>query len=311
MAQQPDGSVDPLVDAGHRLRQAREARGLNLRQLALETRISSPVLEALERGWRDRLPEATYLRTMLPLLEQHLSLPSGSLEAALPSAATAAQKRAKTFVVFRFTPGSIDVFTTWQGTWIYAVLCLGLVYGLNLEQQRLAAAGLLALRPVAPLAATNGQGKADANAAQDPDSTSDGGAKDKLESLYPDLRPLDQASRGQGLRLLGQSSRAVAAGETGQLLIRLAQPSQIQLQTAGGLHVTLAGSKGELLLPVTTPFRLNLSPPPAGQSQTSGTALGSVEWNGQELQPVVGHRDQFALPPSAPSAEPPVDRPRP
>lgn len=304
MAQQPDASVDPLVDAGQRLRQAREARGLNLRQLALETRISSPVLEALERGWRDRLPEATYLRTMLHLLEEHLSLPSGSLEAALPAAATAAQKRGKTFVVFRFTPGSIDVFTTWQGTWIYAVLCLGLVYGLNLEQQRLAAAGLLALRPVAPLATTKGQGRtestaegtAEIGAAQDPDSTSDSGAKEKLESLYPDLRPLDQASRGQGLRLLGKSSRAVAAGESGQLLIRLAQPSQVQLQTAGGVRVTLAGSQGELLLPVTTPFRLSLRPPPAGQSQTSAAAPGSVEWNGQELQPLAGHRDQFALP---------------
>ena len=45
---------DPLLAVGRRLRQEREARGLNLRQLALETRISTPVLEALERGWRDR-----------------------------------------------------------------------------------------------------------------------------------------------------------------------------------------------------------------------------------------------------------------
>ena len=47
---------DPLLLAGRRLREQREARGLNLRELAQETRISTPVLEALERGWRDRLP---------------------------------------------------------------------------------------------------------------------------------------------------------------------------------------------------------------------------------------------------------------
>ena len=70
---------DPLLEAGRRLRQEREQRGLSLRQLALETRISTPVLEALERGWRDRLPEAAYLRTMLPLIEQRLDLPGGSL----------------------------------------------------------------------------------------------------------------------------------------------------------------------------------------------------------------------------------------
>ena len=60
--------LDPLQEAGRQLRQAREARGLGLRQLAQETRISTAVLEALERGWRDRLPEPTYLRTMIPLL---------------------------------------------------------------------------------------------------------------------------------------------------------------------------------------------------------------------------------------------------
>jgi 16S rRNA pseudouridine516 synthase len=67
------------------LREARERRGLGLRQLAQQTRISTPVLEALERGWRDRLPESTYLRTMLPLIERHLELDPGSLQKLLPS----------------------------------------------------------------------------------------------------------------------------------------------------------------------------------------------------------------------------------
>jgi ribosome-binding protein aMBF1 (putative translation factor) len=52
---------DPLQNAGLVLRQARESRGLGLRQLAQDTRISTPVLEALERGWSDRLPEAATL----------------------------------------------------------------------------------------------------------------------------------------------------------------------------------------------------------------------------------------------------------
>ena len=287
----PAASVDPLLEAGQQLRLAREARGLNLRQLAQETRISSAVIEALERGWRDRLPEATYLRTMLPLLEAHLGLAAGSLEAALPSAEPPEQQRRKSFVMLRFTPGSIDVFTTWQGTWIYAVLCLGLVYGLNLEQQRLAAEGLLALRPLAPSSSQATSSQPEAKGSQ------------QLLKLFPDLRPLDQAARGQGLRILGRTSTGTANGGTGQLLLRLAQPSQIELQTAGGLRVALAGGKGELTLPVTTPFRLTLSPPPSGPtpgkpaaSNSSGASNSSVEWNGQELAPLAGHRDQFALP---------------
>ena len=39
------------------MKQRREAGGLTLRELALETRITTPVIEALERGWSDRLPE--------------------------------------------------------------------------------------------------------------------------------------------------------------------------------------------------------------------------------------------------------------
>ena len=46
------------------MKQRREAGGLTLRELALETRITTPVIEALERGWSDRLPERAYLASM-------------------------------------------------------------------------------------------------------------------------------------------------------------------------------------------------------------------------------------------------------
>lgn len=85
-AQTADAGGDPLLLAGERLRQAREQRGLGLRQLAAETLVSTAVIEALERGWRDRLPEPAYLRTILPLLERYLALEPGSLAVALPGA---------------------------------------------------------------------------------------------------------------------------------------------------------------------------------------------------------------------------------
>ena len=94
------------MEAGRLLKREREQRGLSLRQLAMETRISTPVLEALERGWRDRLPEAAYLRTMLPLIEQRLELPSGSLEVALPpQTSTNGRIASRGGLLQRFTPG--------------------------------------------------------------------------------------------------------------------------------------------------------------------------------------------------------------
>jgi transcriptional regulator with XRE-family HTH domain len=187
-SERPD---DPLLAAGQLLRQARERRGLSLRQLAHDTRISTPVLEALERGWRDRLPESAYLRTMLPLIERHLELEPASLQKLLPSAPTTGQKLRQSGLLRRFTPGSIDVFTTWQGTLLYGLLTLGLVYALNLQQQRLARDGW---RVVAPLPA-----------APEPSGPTNRGNTLLLEN-YPELRPLDQARQGQALRLWRRAS---------------------------------------------------------------------------------------------------------
>ena len=284
----PASELDRLKAAGERLRQAREAQGLNLRQLALATRISSPVLEALERGWRDRLPEATYLRTMLPLLEAQLGLPAGCLDGALPSRDPQTADRRQRLVL-RFTPGSIDVFTTWQGTWLYAGLCLALLYGINLQQQQIASAGLLALHPVPPLPPSD-QGS---NASKEPPINPNPNAtetKAQLERDYPNLRPLDLAAKGQALSLLRASptpSRQVAS-ETGQLLIRLDQPSAVSLQDSKGLRTTLQAGKGELVLPLTSPFRLSIDPPPKGAA--------AVEWNGAQLPPLQGKPNQFLLP---------------
>ena len=270
----PAEELDGLKAAGERLRQAREAQGLNLRQLALATRISSPVIEALERGWRDRLPEATYLRTMLPLLEAQLGLPAGCLDGALPSRDPQPADRSRRLVL-RFTPGSIDVFTTWQGTWLYAGLCLALLYGVNLQQQQLASAGLLALHPVSPLPPSSPKPKAS-------------GAKAQLERDYPNLRPLDLEAKGQALRLLSASPASQVPSETGQLLIRLDQPSAVSLQDSKGLRTNLQAGKGELVLPLTSPFRLNIDPPPKGAF--------AVEWNGALLAPLKGKPNQFVLP---------------
>ena len=182
--------------AGQRLRLRREERQLSLRQLAMETRISTAVLEALERGWRDRLPEPAYLRTMLPLIERHLELEPGSLESVLPAEELRHQQPRSGGLLQRFTPGSIDVFTSWQGTVLYGLITLGLIYGLNLQQRRLASEGLLT---VAPLPASSA---APARKAPQPA----GEARQILLGRYPELRPLEQAASGQGLRLWRRAS---------------------------------------------------------------------------------------------------------
>ncbi len=186
---------DLFLEVGRRLRGARESRGLSLRQLAQETRISITVLEALEKGWRDRLPEPAYLRTMLALLEEHLSLERGSLEAVLPVRITHRLRSSLPAHAERVPLTSIALFATWQGALLYALLCLLLIYGLNRQQQRLVVQGLLPLRTVA--------------AGPSPTSESSGAAarqRARVLASYPDLRPLERARLGQGLALLRRQS---------------------------------------------------------------------------------------------------------
>jgi transcriptional regulator with XRE-family HTH domain len=262
---------DPLVALGQQLRQRREERGLSLRELALRTLISTTVLEALERGWRDRLPEKAYLRRMLPLIEADLELPRGSLTPALPAASTSSPSHG-------FTPGELEVFSSWQGTVLYGLLTLGLIYALNLEQQRLAALGLLALRPV-PAQPAPAQDSAD----------------QALLRSFPELRPLDLASRGQGLRLLAAPSASpVNGGMPGLLELDLAEPSRLVLSGGGGMRSTLEAAQGQLRLPLTPPWELQLAPAPQRPDQ--------VRWNGQELPTLPGRPGQFAVPGPRPAA---------
>ena len=266
-----------MLAAGQQLRLRREERGLSLRDLALQTRISAAVLEALERGWRDRLPEATYLRTMVPLIERHLDLPPGSLETVLPSSEQLRfQGQKRETLLRRFTPGSIDVFTTWQGTLIYGLLTLGLIYAVNLQQQQLAARGLLALRPISPMPA------ADQAKPPRPDQA--------LLQLYPELRPLELAARGQGV---GQLRRAKPSQipAAGVLELQLSQPSQLTLESASGVRTNLRNSSGSISLPLSGSFRLSLNPPPS--------AGDLANWNGSPLQPVKGQPGQFSSPADA------------
>jgi transcriptional regulator with XRE-family HTH domain len=271
--------TDPLLAVGRQLREAREARGLGMRQLAQATRISIPVIEALERGWRDRLPEPTYLRVMLPLLEQQLELPAGSLAGALPASDRHAHGPQRQALLRRHTPGSIDVFTTWQGTLLYGLLTLLVLYGLNLQQRRLAAQGATSLTPLQPLPLAprpSGSGSTDP-------------VRASLLQAYPELQPLHRAAAGQGLALLrreqaSNSPRTTAANQpAGLLRLRLSRPTSLLLQSRGG-RTTLADLQGELSLPVLPPFELEIGAP----------AEGPVLWNGSALAPL-GRRGEAVL----------------
>jgi transcriptional regulator with XRE-family HTH domain len=252
-----------LEEAGQLLREHRERKGLSMRDLSKEVRITTPVLEALERGWQDRLPEPAYLVAMLQRLESYFELPTNSLSAALPNR-PGSNRLATNGRGTRFTLGSIDIFTTWQGSVVYGAVMIGSILALNHQQRHLININAFSPKPI-------------------PINT-------PLESdqILKGLRPLEEelkASLGQLNLPLDQPTRP------GVLEINLNQPRQISLSSEGGDRTNLQGATGTVTLQLLPPVDLSINPPP-GEAD-------SVSWNGQALTPKTNQPGSYHLPQAA------------
>ena len=251
---------DQALILGAMIREHRELLGLTLRDLATQIRITTPVLEALERGWIDRLPERAYLASMLPQIERRLELPSGCLDPVLPVAVS--HSRRKPVRGFgRFTPGSIDVFTTWQGSVVYGAVMLFSLVAINRQQQTLARQNSLALEPV----------RANLQAIPSASNPSASDAGFALESL----RPLEQARQRLPQDWLKGVASSVSPND-GVLQLLLNKPSRLKIDSEGGDRVQLEAGQGQLTLQLRAPMNLIITPPPAESKQ--------VMWNGVPLQ---------------------------
>ena len=245
------------LDLGLMLRRRREELGLSLRELATETRITTPVIEALERGWGDRLPERAYLASMLPQIETRLALPGGCLAPLLPQPLLPQRGPAKAGLR-RFTLGNIDVFTTWQGTVVYAIVIGLSLLGINRQQKDLALRNSLSLEPVrADVAAINRR-------------PTPAGSDERIASL----RPLEQVQQRTPQQWLELVSGALTQSQ-GVLDVVLAEPRELQLSSGGGDRVQFTASAGALTLQLQAPIEVRLDPPAGAGDQ--------VLWNGDPL----------------------------
>ena len=245
------------LDLGLMLRRRREELGLSLRELATETRITTPVIEALERGWGDRLPERAYLASMLPQIETRLALPAGCLAPLLPQPLVPQRGPAKAGLR-RFTLGNIDVFTTWQGTVVYAIVIALSLLGINRQQKDLALRNSLSLEPV----------RADVEAINRRPTPA--GSDERIASLRP-LEQVQQRTPEQWLELVSGS----LSQSQGVLEVVVAEPRALQLSSGGGDRVQFTASAGTLTLQLQAPIEVRLDPPAGAGDQ--------VLWNGEPL----------------------------
>ena len=264
------GTLEEQVqELGAMLRRRREDQGLSLRDLATQTRITTPVIEALERGWTDRLPERAYLASMLPQLERRLDLEQGCLNPLLPAPAVT-QRNSLRGGRGRFTPGSIDVFTTWQGSVVYAAVIALSLLAINRQQQELVLRNSLSIEPV----------RAEIQAISSRSALT--GSDPRILAL----RPLEQARQRTPEQWM-RSAGGLPAEPEGVLELQLQEPRQLQLSSRGGDRLKLKTGAGSLTLRLQAPVELRLTPA-AGETDR-------VLWNGQLLKPLPDRAGQYRV----------------
>ena len=261
---------ETLREIGSVLRTRREAQGLSMRQLASETRITTPVIEALERGWGERLPERAYLASMLPQLEQRLALPAGTLEPVLPPVSL--RRGSAGPGLGRFTLGSIDVFTTWQGSVVYGLVMLLSLLVLNRQRHDLAVRNSLSFEPVSV-------------------------EMTGLQDAAPDQEPAEQTQTASA------ASDQLPDADAGLLTFTLQESRQLQLTDGRGTRLTLDAATGTISLPLQPPLELQLQPDPLSPGQVQ------VFWNGEPLSPEEGLMGVYRIEPTKVDA-PALERPQ-
>ncbi len=122
----------------------RRAYELSINQLAMKTKISERVIEAIENGSIKDLPEKTFLKQMLVKIEMELGLCKGSLLAILEKSKDKYQKQNVEII----TLNKIDFFSSWESNIVYTILMLLSILALNRQQYYLSNINSITVSPI-------------------------------------------------------------------------------------------------------------------------------------------------------------------
>ncbi len=248
-----------FLKAGQILKRRRLEYGISRNDLGVKTRISTTVLEAIEEGWVNKLPERAYLASMLIILENQLNLERGSLKGALIET-----KEAKEATIVRtFIPESIDLFTTWQGSAAYISLMLLSILLLNNHQRNIAISNNQTISPIMQTKKHIASSK-------------------QVISNQESKQPINQIPKTKRFTpwivFKNMFNKALNLNKTETLIINLINPSKLTVkELKGGYQANLSRVSGEIKLNITPPVVITVNPPP--------TSKDSITWKGSRYIP--------------------------
>jgi len=145
LSAQPDqpGSDNNFSEAINLFKTQRKKAGISLEQLSKETKISRNVLIAIENGWKNYLPETTYLISMIKSLEIKLNLEKGSL-----NGLSTKNDSINSIPRFKFNFINIDFLNSWIGSFLYIIFMLLSILALNSQQKYLIKINSISTEPI-------------------------------------------------------------------------------------------------------------------------------------------------------------------
>ena len=132
---QENSIKNKYIEAGKIIKERREEYGITRVQLAKETRITPYVIEAIENGWIERIPEKAYLVRMVSLIQTRLHISTDKLKDLIEDKEESIEKSRSKNNSLRIL--SLGIFTTWIGNFLYFMIILSSLYGLNIQQNKL------------------------------------------------------------------------------------------------------------------------------------------------------------------------------
>ena len=120
--------IDPYINIGNIIKESRVKRNLSIEELSFQSKIPISTLVGIENNMKELIPPYPFTRSILLKLEECLDLQKFELIKLIQKENIPIKKRLKRKFIFK----EIDLFNTWQGSFIYLFLIIVSIFVLNI-----------------------------------------------------------------------------------------------------------------------------------------------------------------------------------
>ena len=122
-----DSFIDPYINIGNIIKESRVEKNLSVEDLSSLSKIPTSTILGIENNVKELIPPYPFIRSILLKLEECLSLDKRKLIKLIQDEYVPKTKKMKRNFIFN----KIDLFNSWQGSFIYLFIIVISIFVLN------------------------------------------------------------------------------------------------------------------------------------------------------------------------------------